>query len=853
MKLITTIIILLMAAAAFAAPPEIYYLPNGMEVALIENHAAPVIASSIIVRTGLRDETPEVIGASHFLEHLLFNGTTHRTQKELYEEMDLIGGYNNAHTGDNFTNFVILTGKDNFEKGLEIQTDMLFNSTLPNDKFEKERGIVIEEIGGAHDRASYLADIHFSARFFKGSPYANQILGSKTSIEKMKRDAVVKYYKSRFRPNNMTAIIAGDFDPQAIKPILEKYLGAPSPGEIPERKLLYLYLPYEAGIAPIRIHREKTRSVNLRAGIPLLGAPEEWLYTADILTEMLEKRLNDQLTSGEKPAAQSISLEYFLDRDFGAIILRASLSGEDNIEPAVTAFRECFRIFSEETIAADEVQNVVTSRRSQALFNSERPHFAAMMQANMLAFNGYEYVMEYQDNLQRVTPEALQELARGMYEYAPLVASAVVPYAEGEDWKERASAGKIHREILTNGLEIIVTPGSGSGVFAAHFLFKNRCLNELPGKTGITDFLHQLLLKGTTQRTQAELEAEINRLGMRLETSDNPWIPFDDYRTVPEFSFVRMETAEEYWRPALKLTAEVIRQPAFNPGNVESTRGMLIGAAARKNASAKAKARSLFLKKLLGKNAAAKPTSGTPRTLGGITTAELADYHRRYFAPDNMIITVVGNLPPEEIAAELRSLFADMQPSGIEAPPNPPPQSQLGEYREELCKMQSYIYLGYLIEEIPEEDRAPLIVANAILSDRLQFNLREQQGLAYSIGSAVVLKEGWGYFYAYIGTRPENIDKALKGIKTEIKAAAKADFKQNEVTKAVNSYLARRDMRRLLSVNRASFAGIYAMEGKPLDSGETWAESVKAVTLEQVWKAAEKYFRTDNLVVAVVE
>jgi len=82
------------------------YLENGMEVVLLENHNAPVIASVVIVKTGLHFEQPEINGASHYLEHLLFNGTTTRTQKQLYDDIDRIGGYNNAHTDRDYTNFI---------------------------------------------------------------------------------------------------------------------------------------------------------------------------------------------------------------------------------------------------------------------------------------------------------------------------------------------------------------------------------------------------------------------------------------------------------------------------------------------------------------------------------------------------------------------------------------------------------------------------------------------------------------------------------------------------------------------------------------------------------------------------
>ena len=90
---------------------SVFYLDNGMEVILIENHASPMITAFTIVKTGSRNEDAATNGSAHFLEHLLFNGTKNRTQQELYNEMDYYGGYNNAHTGPDYTNFMILMPK----------------------------------------------------------------------------------------------------------------------------------------------------------------------------------------------------------------------------------------------------------------------------------------------------------------------------------------------------------------------------------------------------------------------------------------------------------------------------------------------------------------------------------------------------------------------------------------------------------------------------------------------------------------------------------------------------------------------------------------------------------------------
>ena len=111
---------------------SIYQLDNGIHVLLIENPALPMVGANMIIKVGSAYESFSTSGMSHMLEHLLFNGTTTRIQKQLYDDVDMIGGYNNASTTEYYTNFMMVTPTENIRKGMEIQADMPFNSTLPN-------------------------------------------------------------------------------------------------------------------------------------------------------------------------------------------------------------------------------------------------------------------------------------------------------------------------------------------------------------------------------------------------------------------------------------------------------------------------------------------------------------------------------------------------------------------------------------------------------------------------------------------------------------------------------------------------------------------------------------------------
>ena len=168
-------------------PPgvSLFSLDNGLDVLLIEKPGLPMIGVNTVVRVGSAYENFATSGMSHMLEHLLFNGTESLTQKELYDTVDRIGGYNNANTSLYYTNYMMVTPVHSFKKGMEIQADMLFHSVLPEDKFEKEKGIVMEEIAKSLGKPAEQEE-----RNLRGILYPGHALSLPTRAKQRNRQAL---------------------------------------------------------------------------------------------------------------------------------------------------------------------------------------------------------------------------------------------------------------------------------------------------------------------------------------------------------------------------------------------------------------------------------------------------------------------------------------------------------------------------------------------------------------------------------------------------------------------------------------------------------------------------------------
>ncbi|MBI4839640.1 MAG: insulinase family protein [candidate division NC10 bacterium] len=221
-----------------------FTLANGMEVLVVET-PSPLVASLILVKSGSSDETVTNIGVSHLLEHVLFDGTARRTKEELFREVygmggylngftteeytGYMGGYLNGFTTEEYTGYILMAHPDFLEAMLDIQADILFHSRFDAAKLEVTKGVVIEEIRQAQTNpASREADAH-KARLYRGTTYAHPVLGSEQVIRGLSRDEILEYYRSRYVPNNMLAVLIGPVDEKTALAKVGKAFGTEAP------------------------------------------------------------------------------------------------------------------------------------------------------------------------------------------------------------------------------------------------------------------------------------------------------------------------------------------------------------------------------------------------------------------------------------------------------------------------------------------------------------------------------------------------------------------------------------------------------------------------------------------------
>jgi zinc protease len=212
--------------------PASFTLPNGMQVVVIPDHRTPVVTQMIWYKVGSADETPGKSGLAHFLEHLMFKGTTAHPAGEFSQTVLRIGGNENAFTATDYTGYFQRVPREQLLKMMEFEADRMNGLVLKDENVLPERDVVLEEFNMrvANNPDARLSE-QIMAALYLNHPYGRPVIGWRQEIEKLDREDALAFYKRFYAPNNAILIIAGDVDLSEVRPMVEQTFGriAPQP------------------------------------------------------------------------------------------------------------------------------------------------------------------------------------------------------------------------------------------------------------------------------------------------------------------------------------------------------------------------------------------------------------------------------------------------------------------------------------------------------------------------------------------------------------------------------------------------------------------------------------------------
>src|SRR6516165_4815240 len=206
-------------------------LPGGLRIVTESLPAVRSAAVGIWASVGSRDEDLDHAGATHYLEHLLFKGTSKRTALEISAAMDAVGGELNAFTGKEYTCYYARVLDEDLPLAIDVLTDMVTSSLIEPKDVDAERGVILEEIAMNEDEPSDTVHEAFAAQLFGDTPLGRPILGTVASINEITRDQIAGHYAARYTPRDLVVAVAGNVDHDVVTRQVREAFGAAMTGD----------------------------------------------------------------------------------------------------------------------------------------------------------------------------------------------------------------------------------------------------------------------------------------------------------------------------------------------------------------------------------------------------------------------------------------------------------------------------------------------------------------------------------------------------------------------------------------------------------------------------------------------
>jgi predicted Zn-dependent peptidase len=808
---------------------QTFFLENGLEVLAVHNPGSPMVGLNLLIRVGSAYEDYSTSGMSHMLEHLLFNGSDQRTQAELYEEVDFYGAYSNAHTSMFYTNFIFLIPAEFLAEGMDIQTDMIFKSILPGEKFDKERGIVMEEIRKDRDRKQWSIDNAFSRINYGSTGVGMPTIGTLNTIEYLSRDKTYDFYKAHYVPNNMVLTIIGNFDPATIKAQLEEYYGK------------YQSLPVEKFVTTAR--EVKSGQVMLATGdadkihgqvvfdVPTLGDEEHLSY--EIFTALINDHINDResvVTYDDYPGSGRLIFNFTEDADIDRDDIFKSVVDSINTADANLA-----------TLVTDEKINLLHKKETvEEISLLDSPHYYGMMKAGNVAFITAAESMTRLDRISALTAEEVIRHLKGFSKHPHqfnLFMPEIISVETGD-----ATSISTEKTVLPSGATLISRTSGGSRMFGMHILVKNRHLLEGDLRGG-AEMLHGLLESGTPQYTREQIKDELAAHGASLKVVDMGFIPYDDYYNSADYGYIRFECLADDAAWGIRFITHLLDNTDIDEAEYTKAHTDASNLISTKKGTARHTANQTYKELLLGEgHPFTLAVSGTAESLEKMDLASLTDLQARYFDPANYIITISSPLPHASLVEQFNAVWAGTGTATQRAASVLPAGTGKNEKIIDLGKEQAQIRLGFHVD-VADEDRAAFDVMTSILSYRMMFDLRETMGLAYrlSIRSSSDGSNTW--MTATMGTGVEQIDEALAGIRSYFDASRLSDVTQQEIDKTVNASKGRYMMRNLTRLGQSFYMGYHEFYDGDYQIALSRSEKGEQITPADVKRVAGKYLK----------
>jgi zinc protease len=774
---------------------EKYTLSNGLRVILHVDRKLPVVHVNQWFHVGSKDERLGRSGFAHLFEHMMFQGSRNvKGEYFTYVERagaNLFEGGVNGTTNYDRTNYFATVPAGNLENILWLESDRLATLTdaLTKEKLDNQRDVVKNERRQGLENQPYgrAFKLIFENSFPFHHPYANDVIGTHEDLTAASLDDVTEFFKTYYTPNNLSLVIAGDFDPAEAKRLIEKYFGNIPAGPALARP------PKDMP----RLNGEKIIEVSDRVPqertyfawhTPAFFDPgdAELELAATILTDGLSSRLNKSLVYDKQLCSDVVSFQYTHENSSNFIIWATARPGAPMAQVEQIVTDEIARLAKEGPTAA-ELNRAKTKWEFAYVTGLERIGGFGGKADLLNTYNTYlGDPTKFEDDIARHRDATAAGVRDAVARWLATRDRMLVRFRPEKSGRELQSSldrtkepplggdrpftpPEVKSAKLDNGMEVFVVERTELPKVAVTFSTRTGSAGDPAGKEGLADLTTEIMKRGTRTRSAIQIEDSLGDLGTSIGGGAGR-----------ERSGLVMEVLKRNLDSSVAILADVIRNPSFVDSEIEREKKQRLDQLSQEDQDPNAIANRVATGLGFGPDHPyGRPSRGRPSTVPKLLREDFVRYHENYWKAGGSALFFVGDITLNEAVAVAKQHFGSWT-GAAPAPFDIPAPRPVGPGKVYLIDKQdaAQTVVAQILPGPPRksDDYYALQLADAVwgggFGTRLNLNLREQKGYSYGTFSSPILLLKSGLWIASGGVQTNKTKESVIEFVKELKYLA---------------------------------------------------------------------------------
>ena len=880
---------------------EKYIMPNGLQVILHTDHSDPMISYAIMYHVGSSREIPGKTGFAHLFEHLLFGGSENVPSGTFDKIIEGVGGNNNGFTSRDITAYFEMFPKNALEKVLWLESDRMgfFINSVTQHSLAVQQNVVQNEKRQGEDNSPYgFTDYVICKNLYPANhPYNWEVIGEMEDLKGATLSDVKSYYEHFYGPNNATLVLAGDFNPDSVKLLINKFFGEiKSHGEVASRSAMIPSLEKTVKL----YHEDNFANVpEINMVWPVPQSYQKDSYALDFLAKILadgKKAPLYRVLVKEKKLTSRTSAYNNSEELTGEFTINIRANEGKTLKEIEDAVFEALNRFEKEGITAKDIERVkATSEKN--FYGGIASVFGKSIQ---LAFyntflNDPGFIVKDVENIKAVTLNDVKMVYEKYIKGKPHIVTSFIPKGKPDMMAENSIPAGVKEENISNasqvdiagsgeekivkttsGIDRTVEPPAGkepevnvpqvwkakltngievSGIYNKELPLVEISLDITGGVSldkialpGVANMVASVLPQGTKNKTPEELEEETELLGSDINM----------YAGREELT-MSVSTLSRNFDKTVALMNEMLLEPRWDTSEFSMARTRTKNSIIQAEAQPRSVASLMFNKLLYGTdNILGYNTRGTKESIDKISLDDLKYFYGNNFSPSITKIQVAGNVSKEQVLAALKPMEIqwkdkEVTMNNFPLPPNPE-KSQI-YFIDIPGSRQSVIYVGYLAISRNNPDYVKTDFINYRLggpfTSILNQILREQKGFTYGARSSFQEMKAIAPFVVSTSVRSDATFESVKIIKDEMEKYRNG-ISADDLQFIKNCMIRSNALRFETNGSLVGMLSTMSKYGFPDDFIKKEEEVIKNMTIEEHKAITDKYIVPDKMYYVIV-